>query len=1034
MKIRIIILIAILLYAPLLSEGFSRTKPPLFDGKLYLSNAPLVGQKAILTFDLVSVLGDYGTTTIKFRTPDGVSLLGRSTFTEPFFIKGASKSYSVEIEVTEKGTYALQASVYTQISQDYQEVEHFFIYLIVKDTYSQIAEKVDSFTMSKKGILVQHKLAPPDLAMAQGVLSFNGYIKYYNDNLNRLVPIKKVAVQLYEIIQTKNQLITTVYTDDQGFYSFDNISNPNMEQRSFQLVIAFNNNTLNLVNDKSETYKFDLPPIQNVSGGIISNDYIFNETNQFRCLGHIFNSVVDAGDFLINKLNWSRKKIPTKWPYKEGNTSLYTYTYNVATGSIVSESLNIAVGKEWDRTTMLHEYGHSIMSALYGYNCNNLPKGSYKETIHYVNTVSDVEFAMKEGWAEFSEALFDDNAFNLTQYTNANTPNIEYNEWWKGKDLNNTKGEIVEGTVASILWDIADTAQSKDENPNIDDDEINGMLTELWDTMSKKKPKNIIDFWNYWQDNNYGQIPALYKIFINNSVNVTIKPQNRPPVANPQSIITNEDTAVNITLTGSDEDSDPITFKITRFPSKGNISGQPPNLKYTPNPNFFGTDSFDFVVNDGKVDSQPATVTITIVGVNDPPVANSQSVEVDEDSQITITLTGSDPENDNLTYKVISQPLKGSLSGTAPIVIYKPNADFNGDDSFTFSVKDGELESSPAKVSIKVKPINDPPVAIDQSVITDEDTSIKITLTGTDVENDPLTFKIVKQPTNGTLEGKSPDFTYKPKQDFNGNDTFTFIANDGKADSNIGNINITVKPVNDPPIANPQSVEVDEDSQITITLTGSDPENDNLTYKIISQPLKGSLSGTGSVVIYKPNADFNGDDSFTFSVNDGELESSPAKVSIKVKPINDPPVVTDQSVTTDEYVSIKVILSGTDIDGDKLTFKIVNQPKNGTLDGKLPELVYKPNYGFGGEDSFTFVANDGKSDSAPATIKIMVNLAPNPVDINRDGIVNILDLVIIGIYYGKDDFPTDHNPDVNRDRKVDDKDLEIVKNNFGKKF
>ncbi|HGE69867.1 TPA: tandem-95 repeat protein, partial [Candidatus Poribacteria bacterium] len=297
-----------------------------------------------------------------------------------------------------------------------------------------------------------------------------------------------------------------------------------------------------------------------------------------------------------------------------------------------------------------------------------------------------------------------------------------------------------------------------------------------------------------------------------------------------------------------------------------------------------------------------------------------------------------------------------------------------------------------------------------------------------------ITFKITRFPSKGNISGQPPNLKYTPNPNFFGTDSFDFVVNDGKVDSQSATVTITIVGVNDPPIANSQSVEVDEDSQITITLTGSDPENDNLTYKIISQPLKGSLSGTGSVVIYKPNADFNGDDSFTFSVNDGELESSPAKVSIKVKPINDPPVVTDQSVTTDEYVSIKVILSGTDIDGDKLTFKIVNQPKNGTLDGKLPELVYKPNYGFGGEDSFTFVANDGKSDSAPATIKIMVNLAPNPVDINRDGIVNILDLVIIGIYYGKDDFPTDHNPDVNRDRKVDDKDLEIVKNNFGKKF
>lgn len=1034
MKLITIVLLAILLYVPLLSEGYSRMKTDLFEGQLYLSIAPLVGQKATLTLDLTPTLGDYGRTTVIFRVPDGVSILGQSIFVEPFLLKGSLKKYFVQIDVKEKGTYALQASVYSQVSQTRYEVEHFFVYLIVKDEYSQITEKVDSLTMSKKGIMVQSFLAPSDLTMAQGVLSFSGYIKYYNDNLLHLVPIKNVAIQLYEVNQLKNTLISTVYTNSEGFYSFDNIANPNMQSRSFQLAIVFNNNIINLVNDKSETYKFDLPIIQNVASGVFINDYIFNETNQFRCLGHIFNSVVEAGNFLLEKLNWSRKKINTKWPYTDGKTSLYTYTYRVPIGTIVTETLNIAVGKEWDRTTMLHEYGHSIMSALYDYNYNNLPKGTYKDTAHYINTVSDVEFAMKEGWAEYCEALFDDNAFNLTQYANAKTPNIEYNEWWKGKDLNNNKGEVVEGTVATILWDITDTPQSIDETPGIDDDEISFRLSELWNTMSKKKPKTIIDFWNHWQDNGYGQIEALYKIFADNRVNVTLKPQNRPPVANSQSISTNEDTAIDIVLTGTDEDSDPLTFRIVRQPSNGKLSGQLPNQRYTPNPNFFGQDSFDFVVNDGKVDSQPATVTIIVNAVNDPPVANPQSVSVDEDSQISITLTGTDPENDNLTYKIVSQPTNGSLSGNPPNVVYKPNKDFNGNDSFTFSVNDGQLDSQTARVNIKVNPVNDPPVVVDQSISVDEDSSVNILLMGTDADNDPLTFRIIKQPSNGTLEGQSPNYKYKPKQDFNGDDSFTFVANDGKADSNVGTVNIKVKPVNDPPIAIAQSLLTDENTPLEITLSGTDIDGDNLILRVVKQPTNGTLKGDPPKVTYNPKTNFSGEDSFEFVVNDGKVDSEPAKVNIKIRFVNDPPVAEGQVITINENTSVKIILSASDPNGDPITYKIVNQPLHGILTGNPPELTYKPDYGFGGEDSFTFVANDGSLDSVPANVKITVNLIPNPVDVNRDGIVNILDLVIIGKFFGKEDFPFDYNPDVNRDRKVDAKDLEIVKNNYGKKF
>ncbi|MEK7397100.1 MAG: Ig-like domain-containing protein, partial [Candidatus Poribacteria bacterium] len=743
---------------------------------------------------------------------------------------------------------------------------------------------------------------------------------------------------------------------------------------------------------------------------------------------------VEYNDFLQKKLNWSRRKITTKWPYKDGTISAYKYSSGLITGNITKESLNIAVGKEWGRTTMLHEYGHAVMSALYGYNDNNLPKGNYKEETHTVNTVSDTAFAIIEGWAEFSGALIDDNAYNLPQYANANTPNIEYNSWWKGKEQSNTQGELVEGTVASILWDIVDTDQSKDEVPNKDDDNISGMLNELWDTMSKKKPKSIIDFWNYWQDNNYGQLESLRNIFINNAVNVTIKPQNNPPTANPQNIITNEDVAIDIVLTGNDADSDPLTFRIIKAPSNGTLSGQLPNQKYIPKSNFFGSDSFDFVVNDGKVDSQPAAITITINKINDPPTVTSVSIATDEDTPVKITLIGTDIDNDPLTFRILSQPTNGTLGGVSPNFTYTPKLNFNGNDSFTFVANDGVIDSNVETANIVVKPVNDAPIPEPQSVIIDEDSLINITLTATDPDGDKLTYKTINRPSNGTLSGTPPAVTYKPNLNFNGEDSFTFTVGDGKLESQPAKVSITVNPINDAPISVAQSVTTDEDTAIKIVLTGTDVDGDKLTYKIVDQPLNGTIGGTPPEMTYKPKQDFNGNDSFAFTVNDGKLESQPTKVSITVKSVNDPPVAIAQSIAIDENVSAKIVLSASDLDGDTITFKIIAQPTNGSISGNPPELIYKPNYGFGGEDSFTFVANDGKSDSAPTTIKITVNLIPNPIDINKDGIVNILDLVIIGKYYGKEVFPLDYSPDVNRDHKVDNNDFEVVQKNFGKKM
>ena len=116
------------------------------------------------------------------------------------------------------------------------------------------------------------------------------------------------------------------------------------------------------------------------------------------------------------------------------------------------------------------------------------------------------------------------------------------------------------------------------------------------------------------------------------------------------------------------------------------LSGTEPNLTYTPNLNYNGSDSFTFVANDGTVNSVLATVSIIVTPVNDIPVADNQNVTVTEDIAKDITLTASDADGDPLTFTIVSSPANGTLSGTAPNVTYTPNLDYNGSDSFTFKV------------------------------------------------------------------------------------------------------------------------------------------------------------------------------------------------------------------------------------------------------------------------------------------------------------------------------------------------------------
>jgi VCBS repeat-containing protein len=257
-------------------------------------------------------------------------------------------------------------------------------------------------------------------------------------------------------------------------------------------------------------------------------------------------------------------------------------------------------------------------------------------------------------------------------------------------------------------------------------------------------------------------------------------------------------------------------------------------------------------------------------------------------------------------------------------------------------------------------------------VSTPEDTSKAITLTGSDVDGDSLTFTVVAGPSNGTLSGTAPNLNYTPNGDFNGADSFTFKVNDGTVDSAVATVDITITPVNDAPVADPQTVTTSEDAAKAITLTGSDVDGDGLSFAVATPPSHGSLSGSGANLTYTPDTDYNGLDSFTFVANDGTINSAEAMVSITIDPVNDAPVADDQSVTTDQDTALDVTLTAGDVDGDSLSFAIVTPPGNGTLSGTAPDLTYTPDPGYSGPDSFSFVANDGTVDSTAATITIDV--------------------------------------------------------------
>ncbi len=484
------------------------------------------------------------------------------------------------------------------------------------------------------------------------------------------------------------------------------------------------------------------------------------------------------------------------------------------------------------------------------------------------------------------------------------------------------------------------------------------------------------------------------------TVTITVDLVNDAPVASDQTEIVNKDTSKEITLVATDADGDTLEYSIVDLPMHGGVVLVENVATYTPTEGYAGPDSFTFKANDGTSDSNTATVNIK---VNIPPVATGQNVETPEDTAKEITLVASDADGVTLEYSIVGQPGHGDVVLVDNLATYTPDPDYNGPDSFTFKVNDGAADSSVATVSITVTPVNDAPVAEDLTETTEEDTPKDITLVATDVEDDTLTYAIVDQPAHGTVTLVGTTATYTPELNFNGEDSFTYKANDVLEDSEMAVVTITVTPVNDAPVAVADAYTTDEDTVLTVLAPGilandTDADGDEMTIIPVDDVSNGTLDWTlNGGFIYTPVAEFNGTATFSYKLTDGEADSNTVVVTITVTPVNDDPVAVEDAYTTDEDTVLTISAPGilgndSDADGDTITVdSYTKAPQFGTLilnaDGSF---TYTPGDNFHGTDSFVYKVIDGKPFSSDeATVTITVNLVNDaPVAVADDYTTN----------------------------------------------
>jgi hypothetical protein len=271
------------------------------------------------------------------------------------------------------------------------------------------------------------------------------------------------------------------------------------------------------------------------------------------------------------------------------------------------------------------------------------------------------------------------------------------------------------------------------------------------------------------------------------------------PVAVDDSSATSLGTAVTIDVLANDTDGngDPLTVLDLTLPGNGTavlVSGE---VVYTPNATFTGTDTFTYRASDGALPSNSATVTVTVTGINQAPVAGDDSAATSEDSPVVIAVLANDTDGDSqpLTVQLASQPVSGMATVNGDqTVTYTPGLNFNGSVSFTYRASDGLALSNLATVSVTVSAVNDAPTAVNDSATTAFNTPITINVLSndSDVEADPLTVTGLSTPSFGAVTLDAGSVQYTPNPGFVGIDTFTYRARDGSVESSPATVTVTV--------------------------------------------------------------------------------------------------------------------------------------------------------------------------------------------------------------------------------------------------
>lgn len=482
-------------------------------------------------------------------------------------------------------------------------------------------------------------------------------------------------------------------------------------------------------------------------------------------------------------------------------------------------------------------------------------------------------------------------------------------------------------------------------------------------------------------------------------ISITVTSVNDAPVAANQLITINEDQTTSGVLNGvTDADHPNLAITLIQGATNGAFSlNSAGSFNYTPNTNFFGTETILFAACDALGLCTNGQLAIVITSVEDLPQASSESIAVIEGNLLTgnVSSNDSDGDGDVLSYSTFNTAQNGALNFNPDgSFTYLPNSGFLGTEIINYMVCDDNGNCASASLTIVVLTSNTAPLAISTTVATNEDEQINGNLmpSVSDAEGGEFTFTTLQSPMHGNLQWQeSGSYTFTPENNFNGTDTFTYGVCDNGNLCDEASVTITINALNDAPAIGSETSEVNEDETLTQNLAtnDSDAENDAISYALIQAPTNGvaSISSTG-IFTYTPATNFWGVDTVTYEACDALNACSQGVLTISILSVNDAPQANGFTHTMQEDETVSGTLSSLvdHVDSETLFFGTMIAASNGSVViENQGAYTYTPNNNYFGNDQFTYLVCDPQGICDTATIFITLSsINDAPIAVSDD--------------------------------------------------